>query len=113
MRLSDAQVWGAIAGLVLMVFLTRNAFLVVPMRWQPRGAVERALRHAPLAALVALVTPSMAEALIAPGASLASVWVDARLPAALAALGVSRLTRSAFPGMAAGVAVLWLIDAMS
>ena len=47
MRLSDAQVWGAIAGLVVMVFLTRNAFLVVPMRWQPRGAVERALRHAP------------------------------------------------------------------
>jgi hypothetical protein len=26
---------------------------------------------------------------------------------------VSRLAKSAFPGMAAGVAVLWLIDAMA
>ena len=43
MRLTDAQVWGAIAGLVVVVFLTRNVFVVVPPRFQPRGAIERAL----------------------------------------------------------------------
>ena len=73
------------------------------MSWQPHDVFERALRHAPLASLVALATLSMAEALIALGDSLAWGWFDDRLPAALAALLVLRPARSVFPGWAAGV----------
>jgi len=108
---SDAQVWFAIGGLVVMVFLTRNAFVVVPPRWQPRGAVERALRHAPLAALVALTVPPAVGALLVPGWDWAGVWRDARLPAAVVTLAVARIARGPFPGLAAGTLVLLGLEA--
>jgi branched-subunit amino acid transport protein len=111
MTVSDVQVWIAIAGLVVMVFVTRNAFVVVPSRWQPRGAVERALRHAPLAALVALTVPPALGAVLVPDWDWAGVWRDARLPAAIVTLVVSRIARSPFPGLAAGTLVLLGLEA--
>lgn len=108
---SDTQVWLAIAGLVVMVFLTRNAFVVVPPRWQPRGAVERALRHAPLAALVALTVPQAVGVLLVPGWDWAGMWRDARLPAAVVTLVVARIARGPFPGLAAGTLVLLGLEA--
>jgi branched-subunit amino acid transport protein len=113
MSLSDAQVWAAIAGLVVVVFLTRNVFVVVPPRLQPRGAVERALRHAPLAALVALTVPQVVGPLLGAGVDLAAAWHDARLPAAIATLVGARIAGSPFPGLAAGVVVLLAIGGMS
>jgi len=112
-RLSDAEIWGAIAGLVVVVFATRNAFVVLPPRWHPRGAIERALRSAPLAALVALTVPAACAALTAPGWTWQAVWHDARLPAALVTLVVARIARNPFPGLAAGVAVLLAIGGAS
>lgn len=108
MTLPDAYVWAAIAGLVVVVFATRNVFLVLPEHWQPRGALERALRHAPLAALVALTVPPSIEGAVAAGGQLAAVWHDGRLPAALAALLVARFTASPFAGLAAGCLVLFV-----
>ena len=105
----DLYVWAAIGGLVVVVFATRNAFVALPRRLQPTGALERALRFAPLAALVALTVPAAAEAWLAPGAGWIDAWHDARLPAAAATIVVARLARSPFPGLVAGITVLiWL-----
>ena len=112
MSLPDAYVWSAIAGLVVVVFVTRNAFLALPRRFLPSGAVERALRFAPLAALVALTVPAAAEAWLAPGGSLAVAWHDGRLPAALATLAVARAARSPFPGLVAGIVVLFALGGL-
>jgi len=109
MKLSDEQIWLAIIGLVVVVFVTRNIFMVAPLSWQPRGVFERALRHSPLAALIALIVPSSAAALMAMDASVWSVLHDGRLPSAVVALVVARLARSPFPGLIAGTAVLLLI----
>lgn len=105
--MSDLYVWAAIAGLVVVVFATRNAFVALPRRLQPTGTLEHALRFAPLAALVALTVPAAAEAWLAPGAGWIDAWHDARLPAAVATIVVARLARSPFPGLIAGVVVLF------
>jgi branched-subunit amino acid transport protein len=108
----DLYVWSAIAGLVLVVFATRTVFMAVPRRMQPRGALEQALRYAPLAALVALTAPSAARVWLAPGGDLWMALQDGRLPAALVTLAVARFAGSPFPGLAAGVAVLLLVGGL-
>jgi branched-subunit amino acid transport protein len=113
MNLPDAYVWWAIAGLVAVVFATRNAFAVLPQRWQPRGALERALRFAPSAALVALIVPAACAAWLGPGVEFASALRDPRLPAVIVTVAVSRLARSPLPGLLAGAAVLLAIEALA
>lgn len=110
--LPDVYVWSAVAGLVGVVFVTRNLFVVLPDWLQPRGVLERALRFAPLAALVALTVPSATAALFVPGTDLWAVIRDGRLPAALAALAVARWRGSPLPGLLAGVVVLFAAGAL-
>ena len=112
MTLPDGYVWAATAGLVVVVLATRNAFTVLPARLQPRGAAERALRFAPLAALVALTVPDAFAVALAPDGGWAAAWADGRLPAAIATVGVARLARSPFPGLAAGVATLFAVGGL-
>jgi branched-subunit amino acid transport protein len=113
MKLTDLEIRVAILGLVVVVFATRNVFVVVPARWQPRGAVERALRHAPLAALVALTVPQVVGLLLAESLEWSAIWHDARLPAAAATLAVARIANSPFAGLAAGIAVLLALGGLS
>jgi branched-subunit amino acid transport protein len=113
MSAADVYVWAAIAGLVVVVFATRNVFMALPRRLHPSGAVERALRFAPLAALVALTVPAALEVALAPGGGWIAAWHDARLPAAVVTVAVARLARSPFPGLAAGVATLLAIDGLA
>lgn len=110
MNIDSGQLWIYIAGLTVVVALGRNVFMILPQRLQPRGSIERALRFAPLAALVALVTPE----LIAPVAQysgeslfafLHSILLDARVPAALTTLFVSRARGGPVSGLLAGGAV--------
>ena len=118
MKLDALQIWIAIAGLALVVTATRCAFLFAPARWQPRGLLDRALRVAPLAALVALTVPEVIGPLLstlaasAPEVPVPSVavalsmaWDDRRIPAALVLLGAARLGGNGFAGLAAGAAV--------
>lgn len=112
MSLSAAALWVLIGLLAAVTLVARNLFLVLPPRWQPRGAVEQALRVAPLAALLAITVPEIVRDLplhlaAAPGwdAGALAVATDPRLAGALALLLVVRLTRKSLWGLVAGTAV--------
>ena len=101
--------WYALAmlGLLATVWGTRSIFLWLPARLQPGPMLERALRHAPLASLVALIVPELLAATWLDGATPVSVLADGRLVSGLVALGVSAWRRNALAGLLAGT-VLYL-----
>jgi branched-subunit amino acid transport protein len=122
MNLSTLEFVVMLAGLVLVVTGTRVVFLYLPANWRPRGNIERALRYAPLAALVALAVPQVFLSVLAPAGAppdvagipetagwLSAMWVDGRVPAAAVLLVVGAWTRQPLAGLAAGVAVLMLV----
>ena len=61
MKLSAAEIWITIVLLFAMVVALRCSFLVLPRRFQPKGALSDALGFAPLAALVAICAPEVAQ----------------------------------------------------
>lgn len=101
-----------IALLALLTLVSRSFFVLLPRRWQPRGRVEQALRHAPLAALLAIIAPEVTRQL--PGAlqqaqPLWAVATDARLMSALVLVGVVRVSRSTLWGLVAGITTFLLL----
>lgn len=110
--MTSGYVWLTIFVLTLVVGLLRTFFLFAPRRLQPRGALERALRYAPLAALAALVTPEILRELRTVGLADWSILSDARLLAALGLALVVKLTRNLFAGLATGAAVFLLVHAL-
>lgn len=108
--LSAFEIWTTILLLTLVIVGLRNTFLVLPRDWQPRGTLERALRYAPLAALVALLAPELLQPIVrSPGFSWAG-FVDPRVLSAVAVVVVSRATRNALAALAAGVAVFFALS---
>lgn len=100
---TTAELAALLIALVGVTLVARNVFLVLPRRWQPRGAFERALRAAPLAALVAITLPEILRdsVLAAPLAPLD--WLrDPRLVSALVLVAVLRLTRRGVLALVAG-----------
>jgi branched-subunit amino acid transport protein len=101
-----------IALLAGVTLVARNFFLVLPKRWQPRGAVAEALRYAPLAALLAITAPEIVRDVppIVDAAGWAALATDGRAVAAVVLVLVSRLTRRALWGLAAGTLtyLVWL-----
>ena len=92
----------AILGLAVITLFTR-AFFLFPERDLPLpGWLEQGLRYAPLAALVAVVAP---EIVLTQG-RLISTWMDARLPAVLAATAYFYWRRDILGTILAGTAVL-------
>ncbi|KVD79385.1 branched-chain amino acid transporter [Burkholderia sp. ABCPW 14] len=59
--MSDWQIWLAIAGMTLVTAVTRALFLVGGERTVLHERVQRSLRYAPAAALVAVVLPDVLE----------------------------------------------------
>lgn len=62
---APTRVWLAILICLMIVLALRWSFLVLPRRFQPRGALAEALGYAPLAALVAICVPEVAKFQIA------------------------------------------------
>jgi branched-subunit amino acid transport protein len=103
------EIWTAILVLTAVVIAIRNVFLVAPRDWLPRGTFERALRYAPLAALVALVAPELTQPVLrAPGLSLWGL-TDPRVLSALAVVLVSRWSGNSLAALASGVGVFVLL----
>ena len=115
--LSAIEIWTTTILLTLVVVVLRNAFLVAPREWLPRGNVERALRYAPLAALVALLAPEVLQPLAAAAGPAGGAWLDGfghglsdpRFVSALVVIAVSRLTRNPLAALASGVGLFWLM----
>jgi branched-subunit amino acid transport protein len=103
-NLSSLEVWLLIAALAGVTLVARNFFLVLPKRWQPRGAVAEALRYAPLAALLAITAPEIVRDVppLVDAAGWVALATDGRVAAAVVLVLVSRLTRRALWGLAAG-----------
>ncbi len=100
MTLWDAVV--TIAGLAVITLLTRSFFLL-PRRELPMpGWLQKGLRYAPLAALVAIIVP---EVLLTDG-HWAGTWRDARLPAVAAATAYYFWRRGILGTIVSGTAVL-------
>lgn len=111
---STAELWVLLVALVGVTLLARCFFLVLPQRWQPRGAMERALRAAPLAALVAITVPEILRgSLLADSPSLMQTASDPRLVSALVLVLVWRLTRQGVLALLAGCASYLVLLAMA
>ncbi len=96
MAMSAVDVWITTGVLTLVIVVLRNAFLVAPRAWLPRGIVEHALRYAPLAALVALVAPEVLSSLLSPAARPGAAGLPALLatdPRVVSALALIVLGR--------------------
>ena len=92
----------AILGLALITLVTRGFFLFSERELPLPGWLMQGLRYAPLAALVAVVVP---EILMTQG-RLISTWMDARLPAVLAATLYFYWRRDILGTIVSGTAVM-------
>jgi branched-subunit amino acid transport protein len=100
--MSDWQAALTIAGLALITVLTRG-FFILPERELPMpGWLKEGLRHAPIAALVAVVLP---EIVLTQG-QLISTWRDPRLAGTLAATLWFFWRRDMLGTIVAGTAVM-------
>ena len=99
------QLWLAIVGIGLTGVVTRCSFLVLGERFRLPPIAERALKHAPAAALAAIIAPALLVADghldVAPG--------NHRLLAAIVAAIVMWKSRSMLWTMAVGLAVFTVL----
>lgn len=102
---SDFELVLLLAALVGVTLVARCFFLVLPQRWQPRGALERALRAAPLAALVAITLPEILRtSTLAEGLAPPQLLSDPRLLSAMVLTLVWWATRQGVAALLAGSA---------
>jgi branched-subunit amino acid transport protein len=99
---STNSVWIVIGLLTVVVFFTRNLFVIFGERFKPKGRLSQALEFAPLAALVAIVVPEFVTAFNAQGISLSGHIVDGRVLAGLTAVVVGSLTRNSLYALVSG-----------
>jgi branched-subunit amino acid transport protein len=103
--MSTTEALITIVGLALISLLTRG-FFILPSRELPMpGWLQRGLRYAPVAALVAVVVP---EVVMTDG-RLVTTWQDARLFAAAAGIGWYFWRRSILGTIVVGTGVMLLL----
>lgn len=96
------HVLATLAGLTVITLLTRSFFLISEREPVLPDWLKRGLRHAPLAALAAVLVP---EVVMSDGA-LIGTWADARLYAVAAATGWFLWRRTLLGTILTGMAVL-------
>ena len=97
--------WTLIAGMALIAFFTRGIFVLPGSRLRLPPTVERVLRYAPAAALMAIIVPDLA---LAHGAL--SVSIDnPRLVGGLVAFALATATRSILLTIVGGMLALTLV----
>lgn len=108
-------VWTTIIVVAAIVAAGRWVFLLLPRDWRPRGLLEQALSHAPLAALAGLVAPQVLASLLepTPGATALAGLGDPRLLSAVAAIAAVHWRRNVFAGVIAGVVAYLLLAGLA
>lgn len=107
--MSDALVWLVIVGSGIVTFLMRASFILFadPHRF-PHG-FRVALTFVPPAVLAAIVLPGLAS----PGGTLDLSPANPRWIAGLVAIGVALRIRNPLASILAGMATLWLLQALA
>lgn len=101
--------WALIAGVAFVSFLTRAVFLVPANHLRLSAGIQRALRFAPAAALMAIIAPDM---LVMHGEPWLSI-TNPRLAGGLAGFAVAVVTRSILLTIAVGMAAFTLVRLQS
>jgi branched-subunit amino acid transport protein len=100
----DWYVLGAILLLTLSSFLMRSGYFLLGDRFPLTENVRRALRYAPVAALTAIVVPTLA-----PWEQGAQAFYGVPMLAAAAAVLIYARTRNTVLLIAGGMAAFWLL----
>ena len=98
-------VWALIAGMAAIAFFTRAVFILPGSHLRLPPTVERVLRYAPAAAIMAIIVPDLA---LAHGAFSISIE-NPRLAGGLVAFALAVSTRSVFATIAGGMLALTLV----
>jgi len=108
MNTSPAMLWLTIFGVGLGTFALRASCIMLLGKFEQPPWMEAALRYVPPAVLAAIISSS----LFIEGEVVRVDVSDPRLAAAACAAVVAWLTRSLFFTIAAGMVVLWLLQAL-
>ena len=102
--------WALVAGMAASAFCLRALFVLPGSRLSLPPAVERVLRFAPAAALMAIIVPQLVAPAGVPEFSLAA---NPRFAAGVVAFAVAAATRNIILTIASGMAVLTLVRLVS
>jgi branched-subunit amino acid transport protein len=103
------NVWLAIFAVGLLTYATRLSFIVVFGRRDVPAQLRRALHYVPPAVLMAIIFPE----LLLPKGTLDISLGNERLLAGILAVVVARLTSNVMATIIAGMAALWILQALS
>jgi len=101
--------WIVIVAVGALNYLSRLSFIAFFASREMPPLLARALRYVPAAMLTALVLPMV----LTPSAAGALAGVNPRIPAAILAAVVAYFTHSTLKTLAAGMATLWLLQAVA
>lgn len=99
---ADLYAWLLITGMALLAFLARGAVILPGSRLQLPPTVDRVLRYAPAAALVAIIVPDLFRV----DGAVTMTLDNPRLAAGLVAFLVAARTRNIVLTIVAGMATL-------
>ena len=100
------KLWAVIVAVGALNYASRLSFIAFFASREMPPLLARALRYVPAAMLTALVLPMV----LTPSAAGALAGVNPRIPAAILAAVVAYFTHSTLKTLAAGMAVLWLLQ---
>ena len=107
--MSDATVWLVIIGSGIVTFLTRASFILFADPHKFPHGFRVALAFVPPAVLAAIVIPG----LVSPAGVIDLSLANPRWIAGLVAIGVAMRVRNALASILAGMAALWILQALS
>ncbi|MBI3140785.1 MAG: AzlD domain-containing protein [Rhodocyclales bacterium] len=106
--MAEIATWAVIAALAAATFATRLSFLALFAHGELPAWLRRVLHYVPPAVLAAIVTPQLLAGSPGPQA----LADGPRVAAALLALAIAYLTRSALLTIILGMAALWGLRAL-
>ncbi len=101
--MSTLDIVVAFIGLTVITVVTRSFFFISKREWPIPDWLSEGLRHAPLAALAAIIAPAV---LMDADGQWLQTWQDARLPAVMVAVGWFLWRRSLLGTILSGTVVM-------
>lgn len=101
--MSTTQTVVALLGLAVITVVTRSFFFISEREWPIPDWLREGLRHAPLAALAAIIAPAV---LMNADGQWLQTWQDARLPAVAVAVAWFLWRRDLLGTILSGTAVM-------